>query len=118
MREQFVLDPLPTAVVGMLLRFAAVAALLVGSLWLWSKIKKRRPNGRLRLIEELRLSGQTTVFLVGLDDRHFLLGSGAQGVTLLSEIPKQQPDPTTHTENVSPALAPPDRAVWTDGIFR
>ncbi len=45
-----------------------------------------RPGGRMRLIERLPLEPRRSLYLVEVEDRRFLVGSGENGITLLSEI--------------------------------
>jgi flagellar biogenesis protein FliO len=55
---------------------------------LWSWLKKKcpvTPDKRLRLAENIPLGEKRFVALVSVDDREFLIGGSASGVSLLSQ---------------------------------
>jgi flagellar biogenesis protein FliO len=78
--------------------FALVALLLVGFLYVARAIQRTRIVGSVgrRLIttvESTALAQNVTVHVVRVGDKYFLVGGGAGGVNLLSELPADEIEP-------------------------
>ncbi len=76
------------------IRFVGSLALVVGGALLAGRLLRRvrpGPGAGLRLLGRLSLAKGTALFLVGVDDRRFLVGSGDRGgPRLLAELEPAQ----------------------------
>jgi flagellar biogenesis protein FliO len=72
--------------------FVAIAAVFVGGAFIYKRrFRLRRAHSlrRLKVVETLRLTPKTALFLIEFDDSAFLVGQHGERLHMLAERPKQ-----------------------------
>lgn len=95
--------PLPSsssmgvAVFRMLGSLVFVIAIFFGGAWLFRNMHRFRQPGaaqrKLQVLEAKSLGARQAVYVVGYEQQRLLIGSTAQGLTLLTHLPDGTPQP-------------------------
>jgi len=106
----------PSQWLSLILSFALVLVLLLGTLWVLRRIGAAglRPQAgrRLAIVESLWLGNRQRVVLLRVDQREILVGISAQGMTRLDAASAGTPEPL---QPIAPAVTEVDQAVAAPG---
>jgi flagellar biogenesis protein FliO len=87
--------------------FALIGLLLVGLMYLGRAMQRGRivagTTGKrlISTVESTALAQNVTVHIVRVGEKYFLVGGGAAGVTLLSELPAAEVEPYIEMQRVA-----------------
>jgi len=89
--------PAGAAIFRMIGSLAIVVALFFTGAWLFRNLHRWRPAGgparKLQVLEARNLGARQAIYVVAFEQQRLLLGSSAQGLTLLTHLPDGAPEP-------------------------
>lgn len=97
------------AVFRMVGSLALVIAIFFAGAWMFRNMHRFKTPGanhrKLQVLEGKSLGPRQAVYVVAYEQQRLLIGSSAQGLTLLTHLPEGEPPATSTTSSASPASA-------------